>query len=321
MADEPPTIRASALDAIGNTPLVRLKHIVPPNSAEVLVKLEFYSPTGSYKDRMALAMITEAEARGDLRPGMTVVEYTGGSTGSSLAFVCAVKGYAFTVVSSDAFALEKLNTMRAFGATLVIEPSKDGLITPDLIPRMIERARQLAAAGNTYWTNQLHNADSIKGYMGIGRELLQQVEGPIHAFCGGVGTAGMLTGVSRALHEGNSSARIVALEPAASPVISGGQAGTHHVEGIGVGFIPPLLTKDAYDEARGIDEAEARAMARRMAKEEGIFAGVSSGLNVVGALQVAQELGPGHTVVTVAVDSGLKYLAGDLYKLQDEQKA
>ena len=314
MSDKPPVLRTSTLDAVGNTPLVRLRKVVPPGSAEVLVKLEYYNPTGSYKDRMALAMITEAEARGDLRPGMTVVEYTGGSTGSSLAFVCAVKGYPFTVVSSDAFALEKLNTMRAFGANLVIEPSKDGLITPDLIPRMIEKARQLAARGNTYWTNQFHNQDSIKGYMGIGRELLQQVEGTIHAFCGGVGTAGMLTGVSRALREGNSPAQIVALEPASSPVISGGSAGTHHVEGMGAGFIPPLLTKDTYDQVRSIDEAEARAMARQMAKDEGIFAGVSSGLNVVGALQLAKELGAGHTIVTVAVDTGLKYLAGDLYK-------
>lgn len=314
MADKPPSIRASALDAIGNTPLVRLKHIVPPNSADVLVKLEYYSPTGSYKDRMALAMITEAEARGDLRPGMTVVEYTGGSTGSSLAFVCAVKGYAFTVVSSDAFALEKLNTMRAFGANLIIEPSKGGMITPDLIPRLIERAREIARQPNTYWTDQFHNKDSIKGYMGIGHELLQQVEGPIDAYCCGVGTAGTLLGVSRALREGGSKARIVALEPGTSPMISKGQAGTHHVEGMGASFVPPMLTKDAYDEARAIDEGEARTMARRMAKEEGIFAGISSGLNVVAALQLAQELGAGHTVVTVAVDTGLKYLAGDLYK-------
>ncbi len=314
MDTKPPQVRSSILQTIGNTPVVRLQKVVPPASADVLVKLEYFNPTGSYKDRMALAMIEEAEARGVLRPGMTVVEYTGGSTGSSLAFVCAVKGYAFKVVSSDAFAREKLQTMRAFGAELMIVPSQDGKITPDLVPRMIEEARKLAAAEGTYWTNQLHNADSLKGYEHIGQELLEQVDGPIHAFCGGVGTAGMLMGVARALRQANSQARIVALEPATSAFISTGKAGTHHVEGIGIGFVPPLLDNAYYDEARGIDEEEARRLTRRLAQEEGIFAGVSSGLNVAGALHVARELGPGHTVVTVAVDTGLKYLAGDLYE-------
>ncbi len=305
---------ASTLEAIGNTPVVRLRKVVPPNSAEVLVKLEYFNPTGSYKDRMALAMIEEAEKRGDLRPGMTVVEYTGGSTGSSLAFVCAVKGYPFKVVSSDAFAREKLATMRAFGADLTIVPSDGGRITPDLVPRMMEVARKMAESPNTYWTNQFHNADSTLGYEQIGWELLDQVDGPIHAFCGGVGTAGMLTGVSRALRSPEPPARIVALEPASSPVITTGKAGTHRVEGMGAGFVPPLLTQAVYDEARAIDEQEARKMARRLAREEGVFAGISSGLNVVGALQLAQELGPAHTVATVAVDTGLKYLAGDLYE-------
>jgi cysteine synthase A len=307
-------VRASSLEAIGNTPVVRLRKIVPPNSAEVVVKLEYFNPTGSYKDRMALAMIEEAEKRGDLRPGMTVVEYTGGSTGSSLAFVCAVKGYPFKVVSSDAFAREKLATMRAFGAELTIVPSDDGKITPDLVPRMIETARKIAEAGNAYWTNQFHNLDSTKGYEQIGWELLRQVDGAIHAFCGGVGTAGMITGVSRALRSAKPPARIIALEPATSAVLTTGKAGTHRVEGMGAGFVPPLLTKDVYDEARAIDEQEARTMARRLAREEGIFAGISSGLNVVAALQLAQELGTGHTVATVAVDTGLKYLAGDLFE-------
>jgi cysteine synthase A len=285
MSIHTPHVRASTLQAIGNTPVVRLQKVVPHTSAEALVKLEFFNPTGSYKDRMALAMIEEAEARGTLRPGMRVVEYTGGSTGSSLAFVCAVKGYPFIAVSSDAFAREKLQTMRAFGAELIILPSHEGLITPDLTPRMIAKAR----------------------------ELVQQVEGPIHAFCGSVGTAGMLMGVARVLRQANSQARIVALEPASAAFISTGRAGDHHVEGIGIGFAPPLLDAAFYDEALGIDEEEARQMARRLAREEGIFAGVSSGLNVVGALQLAQELGPGYTVVTVAVDTGLKYLDGDLY--------
>jgi cysteine synthase A len=305
-------IRASTLDAIGNTPVVRLQKVVPPGSADVLVKLEYFNPTGSYKDRMAKAMIEYAEQRGDLRPGMTVVEYTGGSTGSSLAFVCAVKGYPLKIVSSDAFAKEKLRTMEAFGADLMIVKSEGGMITPDLIPRLIEEARKIAAQPNTYWTDQFRNRDSITGYATIGAELLEQVDQPITAYCGGVGTAGMLMGVAQQLKP--TGTRIVALEPASSPLISKGTTGTHHVEGIGTGFVPPMLDKAFYDEARGIDEVQARAMARRMAREEGIFAGVSSGLNVVGALQLAQELGSGHTVVTVACDSGLKYLAGNLYE-------
>jgi len=313
MSDRLHQLSLSSLDAIGKTPVVQLQRVVPENCADVLIKLEYFNPTGSYKDRMASAMIEEAEARGDLRPGMTVVEYTGGSTGSSLAFVCAVKGYTFKVFSSDAFAKEKLQTMRVFGADVVIVPSKNGKITPDLILRMIEKAKEFAKADNTYFTDQFNNADSIKGYAKIGYELLQQADNPIHGFCGGVGTAGMLMGVAQSLRKVDTQTRIVALEPATSAVISTGIAGTHHVEGLGVGFVPPLLDKNYYDEARGIDEAEAGDMARQLARKEGIFAGTSTGVNVVGALQLAEELGPGHTVVTVAVDTGLKYLAGDLY--------
>ena len=244
MRDEKGQIRSSTLLAVGRTPVVQLRRVVPENSAAVLVKLEYFNPTGSYKDRMALAMIEEAEKRGDLRPGMTVVEYTGGSTGSSLAFVCAVKGYPFKVVSSDAFAKEKLDTMRAFGADLEIVPSIGGQITPDLIPRMIARANEIAQSPGSYATDQLNNHDSIKGYAQIGYELLQQVDGPIDAFCGGVGTAGMLMGVSEALHSAGARTRIVALEPASSAVISTGRPGTHHVEGMGVGFVPPLYERD-----------------------------------------------------------------------------
>jgi cysteine synthase A len=302
----------SALQAIGNTPLVRLNKIVPEGSAEVYVKLELGNPTGSYKDRMALAMIEEAEKQGELRPGMTVLEYTGGSTGSSLAFVCAVKGYPFHVICSDAFAQEKLRTMEAFGAQLEIEPSEGGLITPDLIPRMIERARKLAVQPHMYWTDQFNNHDSILGYSEIGRELLVQLP-RIDAFCGMVGTAGMLMGVSSILKEARPGTIVVALEPSTSAVISGEEAGKHHVEGTGVGFIPPLFDYDAVDGVRTVVEEHGRETARRLAREEGIFAGISSGCNVAGALDLAAELGPGHTVVTVAVDSGLKYLAGDLF--------
>lgn len=304
----------SILDAIGTTPLVKLQKIVPAESAEVWVKLEYFNPTGSYKDRMALAMIEGAEKRGDLRPGMRVVEYTGGSTGSSLAFVCAVKGYPFTVVSSDAFAKEKLQTMQAFGAELVVVPSREGMITPDLIPRMMARAEEIAAEENTYWTNQLHNPDMLTGYAGIGREMAAQMPARIDAFCGAVGSGGMLVGTAQGLREARSGARIVALEPATSAVLSGGEAGAHHVEGIGLGFVPPLLEPSTYDEARSIDEGAARSTARLLAREEGIFAGMSSGLNLAGALEVARDLGPGHVVATVAVDTGLKYLSGGLFE-------
>lgn len=313
MNNIPPATVQTALDTIGMTPVVQLRNIVPKESADVFIKLEYFNPTGSYKDRMALAMIEEAETRGDLRPGMTVVEYTGGSTGSSLAFVCAVKGYKFKVVSSDAFAREKLDTMRAFGAELHIVPSEEGKVTPDLIQMMIKKARSFAEQGETYFTNQLYNPDSIIGYSKIGRELLQQFERKIDAFCGAVGTAGMLMGVAQELKRADPEVKIVALEPGTSAVISGGEPGSHRVEGIGIGFIAPLLNKGLYDMSRGIDEAEAREMARRLAGQEGVFSGTSTGLNVVGALQVAKELGQGKTVVTVAVDTGLKYLAGDLY--------
>jgi cysteine synthase A len=303
----------STLDTIGNTPFVQLKKILHPGSARVYVKLEQFNPTSSYKDRMALAMIEEAEKRGDLQPGMKVIEYTGGSTGSSLAFVCAVKGYKFKVVSSDAFAEEKINTMKAFGANVHIVPSHGGKTTPDLVPRMIEKAKEFTKSGGTYFTDQLNNHDTIKGYENLGKELIHQIPAPIDVFCGAVGTAGMLMGVSNILKVHYPNTKIIALETASSAVISTGQAGTHHVEGIGIGFIPPLFDENKVDDVRAIEESSAREMACRLAREEGIFAGTSSGLNIYAAVEIASEIGKGKTVVTVAVDSGLKYLAGDLY--------
>jgi cysteine synthase A len=306
------SVADSVLKVIGRTPVVRLTRLPAPGSADVFVKLEYFNPTGSYKDRMALAMIEGAEARGALRPGMRVVEYTGGSTGSSLAMVCAVKGYDFTPLSSDAFAREKIQTMEAFGAEVEIVPSDGGKVTPALFDRFRARIAVLKDEPGTFWTDQFHNADALNGYREIGRELLEQL-GPIDAFCGAVGTAGMLVGVSRALKAGGSRARIVALEPAGSPVLTTGRGGAHRVEGTAPGFVPPHLTSDDYDEARAIDEDEARLLVRRLAREEGIFAGTSTGVNVLAALHLARELGPGRRVATVAVDTGLKYLAGDLF--------
>ncbi len=307
-----PVVASSILQAIGNTPVVKLKRIPLRTGADVYVKLEYYNPTGSYKDRMAAAMIEGAERRGQLKPGMRVTEYTGGSTGSSLAMICAIKGYPFTPVSSDGFAQEKLQTMRAFGADLQIVHSPDGKLTPELFRTMIAKAEELAHEPGVFWTDQFHNADALEGYKGIGRELLEQI-GEIAVFCGAVGTAGMLTGVSRALRAAGSHARIVALEPASCPLLTTGKNGPHRVDGVAPGFIPPHLQREDYDEALAIEEADAREMARRLAKEAGIFAGTSSGLNVAAAVKLAQDLKPGQAVATVAVDTGLKYLAGDLF--------
>jgi cysteine synthase A len=317
-----PAVTDSVLQTIGRTPVVRLTRLPPAGCADVFVKLEYFNPTGSYKDRMALAMIEGAEARGALRPGMRVIEYTGGSTGSSLAMVCAVKGYEFRPLSSDAFAREKILTMEAFGAKVEVMPSDGGKVTPGLFDRFKARIALLKEQPDTFWSDQFHNADALKGYRDIGVELMDQLES-IDAFCGAVGTAGMLVGVSQALKAAGSRARIVALEPAGSPMLTTGRGGPHRVEGTAPGFVPPHLTANRgtgapglsndFDEARAVDEEEARVMARRLAREEGIFAGTSTGLNVVAALQLARELGPGHRVATVAADTGLKYLAGDLF--------
>lgn len=253
-------------------------------------------------------MIEEPERRGEIHPAFTIVEYTGGSTGTSLAFVCAVKGYRFKAVSSDAFSPEKLGSMRAFGTELILVPSVQGQITPDLVPRMIEKARELAREPQTYWTDQLNNKDAVKGYRTIGTEILAQTEGAVDAFVAAVGSAGCAMGVSEVLKQANPDIETVIVEPAESPVISTGSAGTHHIEGMGIGFVPPHLRRDLYDDIVTVPTEEAQAMARRLAASEGIFAGSSSGANVVAALRLAERLGPGQTVVTVAVDSGLKYL-------------
>lgn len=306
-------IAPSVLHAIGRTPLMRLSKVVPAGAADVLVKLEFYNPTGSYKDRMALAMIEGAERRGVLKPGMRVVEFTGGSTGSSLAMVCTVKGYRCLLLSSDAFAEEKLRTMRAFGAELRIVPSEGGRVTPKLFETFRQQIAELAAEPETFWTDQFNNADSLDGYARIGEELVSQAGGVLHAFCGAVGTGGMLTGVARALRQAGSQARIVALEPASSPAMTEGRGGPHRVEGIGTGRIPPHMTHQPHDEARAIREEDARVLAKRLAREEGLLVGTSSALNIAAAIDLARELGPGKVVATVAVDTGLKYLSGDLF--------
>ncbi|KAH7009961.1 tryptophan synthase beta subunit-like PLP-dependent enzyme [Ilyonectria destructans] len=303
----------TVLDAIGKTPCVSLKHIVPEGYANVFLKLEYFNPTGSYKDRMAKAMVEEAEKRGDIKAGMTVVEASGGSTGSSLALVCAAKGHKCRVVSSNAFAIEKLQTMRAFGTQVDIIQSPSGKIHADLIPSMIRRVTEYSKDPQVYWTDQFNNRDAFMGYRVLGSELTDQFPNGVDAFCGAVGTAGMAMGVADVLKSCWPGCRVAILEPASSPCISEGRAGTHHIEGIGIGIVPPLLNTDLYDDAWAIEEEEARAMCRRLAREEGLLVGTSTGLNVVGALRLAKELGSGKTVITVACDTGLKYMNGDLF--------
>jgi len=299
---------SGGIEAIGNTPIVRLSRLVDDECAEVWVKLEAANPTGSYKDRMALSMIEGAEKDGRLRPGQTVVEYTGGSTGSSLAFICAVKGYPLRIVSSDAFADEKIRTMRAFGADVELVHSPEG-ITPDLIPSMMKRAAEIATEIGGFQTDQFNNTDMVEGYRPLGEELARQVPG-LSAFCAYVGTGGCFLGTTRALLP---PIHRVVVEPAESAVLSGGAPGTHHIEGGGTGRRPPQLHETDYDEVIAVPEAEAFAMARRAAREDGIFSGPSTGANLVAALQLARRLGPGHKVATVQVDTGLKYLAGNVY--------
>jgi cysteine synthase len=304
--------RAAMLDAIGGTPLIRLKRLADASAAETWVKLEANNPTGSYKDRMALAMIEGAERAGRLSPGQTVVEYTGGSTGSSLAFVCALKGYPLRIVTSDAFAVEKIRTMEAFGADVELLSSPEG-ITPQLIPRMMERAAEIVGEVDGFATDQFRNTDMVDGYRGLGREILEQLDGPPDAFCAYIGTAGCFLGVTREIKGSVPTLHRVAVEPAESPALSEGRGGTHHIEGGGIGFWPPMLGQEDVDEVIAVPEAQAFAMARRAAQEEGLISGPSTGANIAAALALARRLGSGRRVVTIQVDSGLKYLAGDLY--------
>ncbi|HEY8468949.1 MAG TPA: cysteine synthase family protein [Longimicrobiales bacterium] len=301
------------LDTIGNTRLIPLRHIVPEGSARILLKAEYENPTGSMKDRMALAMVEAAEADGRLRPGGSVVEYTGGSTGVSLAFVCAAKRIPLHIVTSDAFSKEKRDHMAALGAQLTVIPSPTGGTTKELTLEMIETARKLAAAPGSYWTDQLNNTDVLPAYERMAEEILEQTGGRVDAFVQCVGTAGSLRGIATRLRAHDARVRIIAVEPAESAVLSGRPSGSHKIEGVGPGFVMPLWQDGLADEILTISSGEAMAMARRLAREEAIFAGTSTGANVAAALRVAERLGPGHTVVTIAVDSGMKYLSTPLY--------
>jgi cysteine synthase A len=299
--------------AVGGTPLVRLARVVPEGHGEVWLKLESGNPTGSYKDRMAVSVIRGALERGEVAPGDRVVEYTGGSTGMALAFVCARAGLRFTAVSSDAFSEVKLRSMRAYGAEVIVERSDDGRITPELIARMRDRAHALAAEPGAYYADQFGSPDVRASYAPMGREIAEQAGGRVDAICAGVGTGAALMGAVDGLDAAGVACGVYALEPAQSALLTTGVGGPHRVEGIGVGFVPPFLDRDRCRGIRTVDEDDAMVMARRLAVEEGLLCGTSTGLNVRAAVELAAEVGPGGVVVTLGCDSGTKYLGGDLF--------
>lgn len=307
-------VSIGVLESIGNTPMVQLRKVVPAGSARIVAKLEWANPTGSMKDRMAKAVIERAEGDGRLPPGGTVVEYTAGTTGVSLALVCAAKGYKAHFVFSDAFSDEKRFTMRAFGAEITDVPSDHKKINEKLIRQMIETSRLISQRPGHWWSDQLNNRDAIDGYVPLGEEIWEQTGGKVDAFVQAVATAHSIHGVTRALRKHNPDLQVAAVEPAESAVLSGGPTGSHGIEGMGIGFIPPLWEPDQVTEILAVRSEDAKAMARRLAREEGLFAGTSSGANVVAALRVAKRLGAGATVATIMVDSGLRYLSTDLYR-------
>ena len=305
------------LGCIGNTSLLALRNIVPGNGSRILLKIESENPTGSMKDRMALAMIEAAEADGRLKPGGWVVEYTGGSTGVSLALICAVKKYPLHIVTSDAFAREKLDHMKLLGATLQIIHSDSGRMTEKLTRDMIEAARVVAVNTGAYWTDQMKNTDQLAAYDKLAREIWTQTDGQIDGFVQSVGTAASLRGTGEALRRRKEAIKMVAVEPAESPVLSGGTPGAHKIDGIGAGFIVPLWNDNVAGQIERVSTEEATAMAFRLAREEGLFAGTSTGANVIAALRLAEQLGPNATIVTVMCDTGMKYLRTFGAKLSD----
>ena len=299
------------IEIIGNTPIVKLQKMAEKGCGEIYVKLEAYNPTGSKKDRMALAMIEGAERRGLLKRGMTVVEYSGGSTGAGLAFVCTLKGYRFRLITADVFGKEKIGLMRSLGADVEIIKSENGKITKELINKMINRAKEISKEPNTFFTNQLDNRDVIEGFVPLGEEILDQLGEDIDAICDTVGTAGTLMGIAKAFKENKT--KIIAVEPSSSPILSNGIKGSHNVEGVGLGFIPAIYNPELVDEVITIKESHARQTSRDLALKEGIFCGTSSGMNVAAAIEISKKLGPRSKVVAIACDTGLKYLSEGLF--------
>ena len=307
-------IVGAGLSVIGNTPLVRLEKLVPDGAAEVWVKLEGGNPTGSYKDRMAVSVLSAAMARGDVAPGDTVVEFTGGSTGTALAFVCGVLGLKFTAVFSDAFSKSKQQAMEAFGAQVLVEKSVDGHITHELAERMKQRAYALAKQPSHYYADQFGSPEVRIGYVPLGQEIVRSLDGDFDVFCAGVGTGATLMGTLDGMHELGVKPKVIALEPSQSPLLTTGKSGGHKVEGIAVFPEPPFLDRSVLSDVRTVDQDRGFEMCRRLAREEGIFGGGSTGLNVCAAIDLAVELGAGKRVVTICCDNGMKYLGGHIYR-------
>jgi cysteine synthase len=312
MAKEP-RIDASVLQRIGRTPLLELKGIVPNGCARILIKVESANPTGSMKDRMALAMIEAGEQTGRLKPGNRVVEYTGGSTGVSLALICAARGYPLSIVTSDAFSAEKRNHMAALGAELTIVPSIGGGMDEALTRKMIEAARQIAERTGAFWTDQLSNTDQLTAYHAMANEIWEQTDGRIDAFVQSTGTAACVRGVAEVLRRKKPDIHVVAVEPKESAVLSGGKTGVHKIEGVGPGFVVPLWDSSIADEIATVSTGDAMAMARQLARSDALFAGTSTGANLVAAIEIGKRLGSDATVVTVMCDSGIKYVSTLLY--------
>lgn len=310
----------SMVDHIGNTRLVHLRRIAPESGARILVKLEYENPTGSMKDRMALAMVSAARVDGRLRPGGSVVEYTGGSTGVSLAYVCALQNIPLQLVTSDVFSEEKRRHMAALGAQLTLVESPTGGTTRALTEEMIATAGRLAAEAGSYWTDQFNNHDPLAAYEVMGEEIWEQTGRAVTAFVQSVGTGGSLRGIATRLRAYDPAVQVVAVEPGESPVLSGGESGSHGIEGTGPGFVMPLWKPELVDDIETVTTADAMTCARRLAREEGLFAGTSTGANVTAALRVAARLDPADTVVTIACDSGMKYLSTALYGGHDRSR-
>lgn len=298
---------------IGNTPVVKLRKVVDEDAADIYVKLEYQNPGGSVKDRIALAMIEKAEREGKIQPGDTIVEPTSGNTGIGLAFVCAAKGYNAVFTMPETMSQERRNLLKAYGAELVLTPGSEAM------KGAIKKAKELKEEHGYFEPQQFENLANPEIHeLTTGPEFVDQFEGKqIDAFLAGVGTGGTLSGVGKVLRKEYPNVEIVAIEPEASPVLSGGEPGPHKLQGLGAGFVPDTLNTDIYDSIIKVGNDTAMDMARRVAKEEGILAGISSGAAIYAAIQKAKELGKGKTVVTVLPSNGERYLSTPLYSFDD----